>query len=94
MQKIADGYDLIVDNTNIRAWEFSPYVAIGLLYNRQIIVTKLITRSWDLETARRLAARCRHGVPADKIEKMNRAWEAIPEGLLGSVTTKTITLEI
>ena len=64
---------IVVDNTNLRLWEFAGYVQIARVRGYKIRVVRL---ECDPEVA---AARCVHGVPAKKIKYMARAMEKLPK---------------
>jgi len=57
---------VIVDNTNIEAWEMKPYVGMAQQYGYQIRIVPVEVKN----TAQELAQRNKHGVPADAIQKM------------------------
>lgn len=63
---------IVVDNTNIRFWEFAGYLQVGnaMLYEVEII--RIIA---DPEIA---AARNTHGVPAGAIKHMHKRIEGVP----------------
>lgn len=65
-----DGHDpsavVIVDNTAVRAWEISPYYNLASAYGHEVKVVQL---SCDVQTAHE---RNIHGVPLDRIEKMDQ----------------------
>lgn len=57
---------LIIDNTNIEAWEMKPYVGMAQQYGYQVQLVAVDVKNSPEE----LAARNKHGVPADVIGKM------------------------
>ena len=64
---------IIVDNTNIRRWEFQPYVQVAekLGYEVEYAVTP---RPWNAEL---FAQRNTHGVPLEKIQQMIANFEEV-----------------
>jgi len=58
---LMNGHNVIVDNTNIKAWEARPYVELGMKYNATIV---FIRCEGGYPNA--------HGVPEEKVQKM---WE-------------------
>jgi len=57
---------IIIDNTNIEPWEMKPYVHMAQEYGYQTRLVPVEVKN----TAEELAARNKHGVPADAIQKM------------------------
>lgn len=57
---------VIVDNTAIRAWEISPYYNLARAYGHEV---RIVHVSCDTPTAHE---RNIHGVPLERIEKMDR----------------------
>ena len=70
---------LIIDNTNIRAWEFQPYVALAGAF-RQGVRTMLVECPIDVSIERNT-----HGVPPEIVEKMSEAFEPPTPGLAQEV---------
>ena len=64
---------IIIDNTNLQAWEMKPYVQLALQYGYDIDILDVDT-SWKL-SSKELARRNTHGVPAKKIEEMKGRYE-------------------
>lgn len=65
--------EVVVDNTNIRLWEFSGYVQVARARGYDVEVVQI---DCDPEVA---AARCVHGVPAKKIRDMWKSMERVPK---------------
>ncbi|MCD4702159.1 MAG: ATP-binding protein [Candidatus Aegiribacteria sp.] len=65
---------VVIDNTAIRAWEISPYYNLAQAYGLDV---KIIHVKCDAETAH---SRNIHGVPLERVEKMNEdlACEELP----------------
>ncbi|MCD4776009.1 MAG: ATP-binding protein [Candidatus Aegiribacteria sp.] len=65
---------VVVDNTAIRAWEISPYYNLARAYGHDV---RIVHVKCDTETAH---SRNIHGVPLERVEKMNDglACEALP----------------
>lgn len=64
---------IVVDNTNIRLWEASPYVAVANAYG---LKTRVITFECPTtEIERRHKLRTGQVVPLDAIERMRAAFE-------------------
>lgn len=55
---------LVVDNTNLEAWEIAPYYSLAEAYGHDV---EILTLTCSLEIA---AARQVHGVPRQKLEQM------------------------
>ncbi|XP_073843125.1 uncharacterized protein [Musca autumnalis] len=73
-EKAMSGFSpIIVDNTNMKAWEMLPYVKYGVQngYLIEIIEPK---PSWS-KCAQKLSQRNMHGVPAEKIRQMMEKYE-------------------
>lgn len=66
----ADTALVAVDNTNLHASEYSPYIATALAYRYRVLIVKIRA---DVPTA---FVRNVHGVPAGVINKMARALES------------------
>nr|XP_056714487.1 NEDD4-binding protein 2-like 1 [Euleptes europaea] len=64
---------VIIDNTNIHAWEMKPYVIMALENNYEVIFQEPDTR-WKFNV-RELARRNIHGVPKEKIQWMKEQYE-------------------
>lgn len=56
--------DIIIDNTNIEAWEISPYIAVANLYEKEYIILNFIC---DQQVA---FNRQQHGVPEKNHKRM------------------------
>lgn len=62
---------IIIDNTNIEAWEMKPYVHMAQEFGYQIrLVPVKVTN-----TAEELAARNKHGVPLNIIQEMLQKYD-------------------
>lgn len=57
---------VIIDNTNIEAWEMKPYVGMAQQYGYQVRIVPVEVKN----TAQELAQRNKHGVPVESIQKM------------------------
>jgi predicted kinase len=64
---------VVIDNTNIQAWEAKPYVNLALKYGYKIEI-KEPTTPWKFN-AEELAKRNTHKVPQEAIEKMITKWQ-------------------
>ncbi|KAL7983399.1 hypothetical protein Chor_000275 [Crotalus horridus] len=64
---------VIIDNTNIHAWEMKPYVIMALENRYEVIFREPDTR-WKFHV-RELARRNHHGVPFEKIQWMKDEYE-------------------
>nr|XP_020644295.1 NEDD4-binding protein 2-like 1 [Pogona vitticeps] len=64
---------VIIDNTNIHAWEMKPYVRMALENNYEVIFREPDTR-WKFNV-HELTRRNNHGVPREKIQRMKDQYE-------------------
>ncbi|XP_078513281.1 NEDD4-binding protein 2-like 1 [Lissotriton helveticus] len=64
---------IIIDNTNIHAWEMKPYVLMALQNNYEVIFREPETR-WKFNV-QELARKNSHGVPKEKIQRMKEQYE-------------------
>ncbi|XP_038261536.1 NEDD4-binding protein 2-like 1 isoform X1 [Dermochelys coriacea] len=64
---------VIIDNTNIHAWEMKPYVIMARENNYEVIFQEPDTH-WKFNV-RELARRNNHGVPREKIQRMKDQYE-------------------
>lgn len=64
---------IIIDNTNLQAWEMKPYVQLALQYGYEVTILDVGT-PWKLNS-KELARKNIHGVPAKKIEEMKDRYE-------------------
>ncbi|XP_075418882.1 NEDD4-binding protein 2-like 1 [Tenrec ecaudatus] len=64
---------IIIDNTNLLAWEMQPYAAMALENNYEVIFREPATR-WKFNVPE-LARRNVHGVPREKIQRMKERYE-------------------
>nr|KAF6428120.1 NEDD4 binding protein 2 like 1 [Rousettus aegyptiacus] len=64
---------VIIDNTNLHAWEMKPYVVMALENNYEVIFREPETR-WKFNV-QELARRNIHGVPREKIHRMKERYE-------------------
>lgn len=74
LQKLQDGKTpIIIDNTNLQAWEMKPYVKLALQYDYEVDILDADT-PWKLNPDE-LAKRNSHGVPKRKIYDMRRRYD-------------------
>ncbi|XP_015279681.1 PREDICTED: NEDD4-binding protein 2-like 1 [Gekko japonicus] len=64
---------VIIDNTNIHAWEMKPYVIMALENNYEVIFREPDTR-WKFNV-RELTRHNSHGVPRETIKRMKEQYE-------------------
>nr|XP_060626834.1 NEDD4-binding protein 2-like 1 [Anolis sagrei ordinatus] len=64
---------VIIDNTNIHAWEMKPYVIMARENNYEVIFREPDTR-WKFNV-RELVRRNSHGVPRETIQRMKEQYE-------------------
>ncbi|KAL8190921.1 UNVERIFIED_CONTAM: hypothetical protein K2H54_065829 [Gekko kuhli] len=64
---------VIIDNTNIHAWEMKPYVIMALENNYEVIFREPDTR-WKFNVSE-LARHNSHGVPRETIKRMKEQYE-------------------
>ncbi|XP_004604592.1 NEDD4-binding protein 2-like 1 isoform X1 [Sorex araneus] len=64
---------IIIDNTNLHAWEMKPYAVMALENNYEVIFREPDTR-WKFNV-QELARRNIHGVPREKIQRMKERYE-------------------
>nr|XP_013817637.1 PREDICTED: NEDD4-binding protein 2-like 1 [Apteryx mantelli mantelli] len=64
---------VIIDNTNIHAWEMKPYVMMALENNYEVIFREPDT-PWKF-SVQELARRNIHAVPRQKIQRMKEQYE-------------------
>ncbi|XP_029458516.1 NEDD4-binding protein 2-like 1 isoform X2 [Rhinatrema bivittatum] len=64
---------IIIDNTNIQAWEMKPYAIMALENDYEVIFREPETR-WKFNV-QELARRNIHGVPREKIQHMKEQYE-------------------
>lgn len=62
---------IIIDNTNIEAWEMKPYVHMAQEFGYQVRLVPVEVKN----TAEELAARNKHGVPLSVIQEMIRKYD-------------------
>lgn len=75
-KKAAEGWSpIIVDNTNIKIWEMFPYVKVAVQYGYIIEILKP-NNEWS-KSPGILAAKNKHGVPKDKIQRMLMNFEPV-----------------
>lgn len=65
-------HELLVDNTNTRAWEISPYIQLANSYEAEVEVVAFVLRRLN---AAELARRNAHGVPLWTILSQNNRLE-------------------
>jgi NEDD4-binding protein 2 len=61
-----NGANVVIDNTNIQAWQARPYVAYAVEHG---ITVKFVRATGDFQNL--------HGVPAEKVEKMRASLEPL-----------------
>ncbi|XP_054718465.1 NEDD4-binding protein 2-like [Uloborus diversus] len=64
---------IIIDNTNVEAWEFAPYVAMGKRHQYDILILEPNT-PWKFKV-HDLSIRNKHGVPKEKIAHMKERYQ-------------------
>lgn len=64
---------IIIDNTNVEAWEIKPYVIMGKKYGYEIIILEPDT-PWKFNV-NQLAQKNKHGVPKFKLAKMKEKYD-------------------
>ncbi|XP_027733459.1 NEDD4-binding protein 2-like 1 isoform X3 [Vombatus ursinus] len=64
---------IIIDNTNLHAWEMKPYAVMALENNYEVIFREPDT-CWKFNV-QELARRNTHGVPKEKIHRMKEQYE-------------------
>ncbi|XP_019353798.1 NEDD4-binding protein 2-like 1 isoform X2 [Alligator mississippiensis] len=64
---------VIIDNTNIRAWEMKPYVIMALENGYEVTFREPETQ-WKFDV-QKLARRNTHQVPREKIQRMKEQYE-------------------
>ncbi|XP_068936439.1 NEDD4-binding protein 2-like 1 isoform X2 [Petaurus breviceps papuanus] len=64
---------IIIDNTNLHAWEMKPYAVMALENNYEVIFREPDT-CWKFNVPE-LARRNTHGVPKEKIHRMKEQYE-------------------
>ncbi|ELK29256.1 NEDD4-binding protein 2-like 1 [Myotis davidii] len=64
---------IIIDNTNLHAWEMKPYAVMALENNYEVIFREPETR-WKFNV-QELARKNIHGVPREKIHRMKERYE-------------------
>jgi len=64
---------IVIDNTNVEAWEMKPYVLMAQKYGYQVELTEPNT-PWKFD-AEELTKRNTHGVPKEAIDGMIEKWE-------------------
>ncbi|KAJ3110551.1 hypothetical protein HDU96_006491 [Phlyctochytrium bullatum] len=70
-----DARVIIIDNTNVQAWEARPYVEAALQFGYRVVVRQPDTPWWRDRDAEQMARRNAHNVSRDVIEKMLARWE-------------------
>nr|XP_034971088.1 NEDD4-binding protein 2-like 1 [Zootoca vivipara] len=64
---------VIIDNTNVRAWEMKPYVIMALEHSYEVLFREPDTH-WKFNV-RQLTRRNGHGVPRETIRRMKEQYE-------------------
>jgi len=72
---------IVIDNTNVEAWEAKPYVYMAIQYGYKVEIREPNT-PWKFN-AEELAKRNTHGVPKDVIDKMITKWQ--PDITVGDI---------
>lgn len=67
-----EGWDVAVDNTNVRLFELTPYRLAALAKGYEVEIIRVVA---DAETC---AKRNSHGVPLATIQKMAASFEDVP----------------
>jgi predicted kinase len=66
---VVEGYDeIVVDNTNIRKWQYAPYVKIAKAYGYEVKIIEF--RPVTLEDVRTCVRRNIHDVPEETVIRM------------------------
>ena len=71
---------IIIDNTNMRLWEFRNYVLAGSLAGYEIQITQIVPQS--IEDLNACIRRNRHGVPGEIIFQQVLGFEATDSSVL------------
>jgi predicted kinase len=66
---------IIIDNTNVCAWEAKPYVSMALEYGYDVQVLEPDTPWWKSRDIKEMAKRNTHGVSASQIKRMLERWD-------------------
>ena len=69
----AEADAVIIDNTNMKRWDFSAYVSMATQYHYE--VEEVVVGSFDAKSLETYAARNIHGVPKTSIQKMADRFE-------------------
>ncbi|OCT96027.1 NEDD4-binding protein 2-like 1 [Xenopus laevis] len=64
---------IIIDNTNVQAWEMKPYAVMALENQYQVLFLEPSTR-WKFNVGE-LTRRNSHGVPREKIQRMKDVYD-------------------
>lgn len=72
IMNVEDIETIVVDNTHISLWEISPYLRVAEAMGWVVVIHEF---SASVEIC---AARNKHGVPLETIQKMRGRWEEIP----------------
>ncbi|KAI8854589.1 hypothetical protein BC829DRAFT_486265 [Chytridium lagenaria] len=70
-----DARVVIIDNTNVQAWEAKVYVETGISYDYEVHVREPETRWWIERDVDAMFSRNTHQVPREAIELMIGRWE-------------------
>ena len=66
---------IIIDHTNIKYWEYKPFIAFGLQFGYTVEYLSPTTPwAWDPVKCFR---KCKHGVPLEVIQNMKNNFETI-----------------
>jgi predicted kinase len=72
LQEAKDDDVIVVDNTNIRVYEFAPYYRLAEAFGVPVEIV------WVHCDPAKAAARTTHGVPSNKVLEMAQSFEAVP----------------
>ena len=71
-EALAEGRNVVIDNTNTQLWEISPYMMLAQKHRAEVRITRL-TCPASVACSRNV-----HGVPEKAIEAMEDRMEALP----------------
>lgn len=79
IEALENNENVVVDNTNIRRWEYKLYLKLALLFQYQTKIIQIIPSSfYDIS---KIAKRNTHNVPEEIVGKMSATWENDPEAI-------------
>ena len=79
------GMNVVVSNTFSQKWEMIPYIEMATVYCgpfTTVISLRAFSSIRDETIIEKLAARCKHHVPAEIIKSMNDRWESYEHELI------------